>query len=229
MGVFFALAILLGWGIHLVYILLNQPADPADLWFWFHLMLQTWLFTGLFITAHDAMHGTVSKNKFINNGLGAIASILYAGLWYPKLKAKHYLHHLAPGTAKDPDYSTGNQNFFIWWFRFMRQYLTIWQILIMAALFNIGLIWFSELQLIVLWIIPSVISTFQLFYFGTYVPHRLPHTDVMNPHKARSQRHNHFMALLTCYFFGYHYEHHASPRAPWWLLYRSKENEMERK
>jgi beta-carotene ketolase (CrtW type) len=223
MGIIYTIVILVFWGMHQVYILLYQRIDPADLGFWLHLLIQTWLFTGLFITAHDAMHGTVTKNNFINNALGSIASFLYAGLWYPKLKAKHYLHHMAPGTAKDPDYTIRNQNFFVWWFRFMRQYITIWQILVMAGLFNIGLIWFNELHLIVFWIIPSVLSTFQLFYFGTYVPHRLPHTDSMKPHNARSQRHNHFMALLTCYFFGYHYEHHASPRTPWWLLYRIKQ------
>ena len=223
MGILYAIVILLSWGIHLIYILIYQRIDPTDLWFWFHILLQTWLFTGLFITAHDAMHGTIAKKKFINNTLGALSSILYAGLWYPKLKTKHYLHHLDPGTAQDPDYTTGNQNFFVWWFQFMRQYITIWQILIMAGLFNIGLIWFNEIQLIVLWIVPSVISTFQLFYFGTYVPHRLPHTDSMNPHKARSQRRNHLISLLTCYFFGYHYEHHASPRTPWWRLYRIKQ------
>ena len=169
------------------------------------------------------MHGTIAKKKFINNTLGALSSILYAGLLYPKLKTKHHLHHLNPGTAEDPDYTSGNQNFFVWWFQFMKQYITIWQILIMAGLFNIGLIWFNELQLILWWIIPSVLSTFQLFYFGTYVPHRLPHTDSMSPYKARSQRHNHFMALLTCYFFGYHYEHHESPRTPWWRLYSIKQ------
>ncbi len=223
MGIFYAIVILLSWGLHLIYILLKQDIDLQSFWFWLHLLLQTWLFTGLFITAHDSMHGTVAKNKFINNAMGALASIFYAGLWYPKLKAKHYLHHLHPGTASDPDYTTGNQNFFVWWFQFMKQYITVWQILIMAGLFNIGLIWFNEKQLIVLWIIPSILSTFQLFYFGTYVPHRLPHTDAMKPHKARSQPHNHFMALLTCYFFGYHFEHHASPRTPWWRLYSIKQ------
>jgi len=104
----------------------------------------------------------------------------------------------------------------------MKQYITIWQILIMAGLFNIGLIWFDEKQLIVLWIVPSVLSTFQLFYFGTYVPHHLPHTDDMKPHQARSQQQNHLVALLTCYFFGYHFEHHVSPRTPWWRLYSIK-------
>jgi len=222
MGIFFALVILSGYFIHLVCVLIYQPIDPVKGWFWFHLLLQTWLFTGLFITAHDAMHGTVSKNKFINNVLGTIASLLYAGLWYPKLKKKHFLHHLYPATVHDPDYAAGNQNFFVWWFQFMKQYVTIWQIVIMAGLFNIGLVWFNELQMIVWWIIPSVLSTFQLFYFGTFIPHRLPHTEEMIPHKARSQPRNHLLAFLTCYFFGYHFEHHASPGTPWWQLYSIK-------
>ena len=222
MGIVYALIILVSWGVHLVYMLLNQPVDGSDPWFWLHFLVQTWLFTGLFITAHDAMHGLVSKNRFVNTTLGTIGSLFYAGLWYPKLRKKHYLHHLYPGTSEDPDYSTGSQNFFVWWCRFMIQYITIWQFLIMAVLFNIGLIWFSELQLIVLWIIPSILSTFQLFYFGTYAPHRLPHTEEMGLHKARSQRNNHLIALITCYFFGYHLEHHESPGTPWWQLYRIK-------
>jgi len=222
MGIFFAIAILFSWITHQIYMLIYLPIDLTDIRFWLHLLLQTWLFTGLFITAHDAMHGTISKTRLINNSLGFITSILYAGLWYPKLKSKHYLHHLYPATAQDPDYKTGNQNFFVWWFTFMRQYITIWQLLIMAVLFNIGILWFNELQLITFWIIPSVASTFQLFYFGTYAPHRLPHTETMRPHQARSQRKNHFIALLSCYFFGYHYQHHASPQTPWWQLYQKE-------
>ncbi len=222
MGIIYAVIILLSWGGHLVYMLLNQPVDVSDLWFWLHVLVQTWLFTGLFITAHDAMHGLVSKNRFVNTTLGTIGSMFYAGLWYPKLRQKHYLHHLYPGTSQDPDYSTGSQNFLVWWYRFMIQYITIWQFLIMALLFNLGLLWFSELQLIVLWIIPSILSTFQLFYFGTYAPHRLPHTEKMGLHKARSQRNNHLIALFSCYFFGYHWEHHDSPGTPWWQLYRIK-------
>jgi beta-carotene ketolase (CrtW type) len=184
--------------------------------------VQTWLFTGLFITGHDSMHGTICRNRALNNFLGFLATTLYSGLWYPTLKKKHYLHHIHVGTGKDPDYHTGNQNFFIWWFSFMKQYLTIWQLLIMAAIFNAGLLFFNELQLIVLWIVPSVLSTFQLFFFGTYLPHHLPHTIEMEPHKARSQRRNHVWAMLSCYFFGYHFEHHESPQTPWWMLYRLK-------
>lgn len=213
---------MLAWGMHLVYILIYQPLDVLNIGFWCHLLVQSWLFTGLFITAHDSMHGTISQHKRVNNFLGFFATLLFAGMWYPMLLKKHKLHHIYSATALDPDYKVGNQNFFVWWFSFMKQYVTLWQILIMAVLFNVGLIFFTEMQLIVLWIIPSILATFQLFYFGTYLPHHLPHTPEMQPHKARSQKRNHLWAMLSCYFFGYHYEHHSSPQTPWWKLYQIK-------
>ena len=222
MGVFIALLVIISWASHLAYMLLLQPVNLLDVWFWVLMLIQTWLFTGLFITAHDSMHGTISANRKLNNVIGFSATLLFAGMWYPMLIKKHKMHHVNPGTALDPDYYTGKQNFFIWWFSFMKSYVTIWQILIMAGLFNLGLLFFSEIQLIVLWIIPSILATFQLFYFGTYLPHRLPHTTEMGIYKSRTLKKNHLWAMLSCYFFGYHYEHHASPQTPWWKLYQTK-------
>ena len=222
MGVFIALLVIISWASHLAYMLLLQPVNLLDVWFWVHMLIQTWLFTGLFITAHDSMHGTISANRKLNNVIGFSATLLFAGMWYPMLIKKHKMHHINPGTALDPDYYTGKQNFFAWWFSFMKAYVTIWQILIMAGLFNLGLLYFSEIQLIVLWIIPSILATFQLFYFGTYLPHRLPHTTEMGIYKSRTLKKNHLWAMLSCYFFGYHYEHHASPQTPWWKLYQTK-------
>lgn len=191
------------------------------------IAVQSWLYTGLFITAHDAMHRTVSSNSFVNKVTGSICTFLFAGLWYPKLYTKHQLHHKFAGTMNDPDYKTGNQNFFLWWFSFLKQYVTIWQLIIMAVLFNIMLLWFDHWKLIVFWILPSAVATFQLFYFGTYRPHKLPHTPEMEPYKSRTLKPDHFMALLTCYFFGYHYEHHHSPQTPWWKLYQTKDTLKE--
>ena len=227
MGVLIALLIILAWGAHLFYLLVYLTVDPASITFWLHLLFQTWLFTGLFITAHDAMHNTVSRHRGLNNTIGFVATQLYAGLWYPQLLKQHRLHHQHPGTGDDPDYHVGNQNFFVWWFSFMKHYLTIGQIVIMAVLFNVGLLFFNELQLIVFWIVPAVLSTFQLFYFGTYRPHRLPHEDDMQPHNARTQKRNHLWALLSCYFFGYHSEHHDSPKTPWWQLYKMKDSKLQ--
>jgi beta-carotene/zeaxanthin 4-ketolase len=29
--------------------------------------------------------------------------------------------------------------------------------------------------------------------------------------------------MTSCYFFGYHWEHHHSPATPWWELWKVKE------
>ncbi|MGM0613719.1 MAG: fatty acid desaturase, partial [Bacteroidota bacterium] len=80
-----------------------------------------------------------------------------------------------------------------------------------------------EPNVIVFWIVPAILGTLQLFYVGTFLPHQRPHDEYMQPHKARTQKKNHLWAMLSCYFFGYHYEHHESPRTPWWQLYKSKQ------
>ena len=61
----------------------------------------------------------------------------------------------------------------------------------MAAIFNILRIWFSELTISTYWVIPAFLGTLQLFYFGTYLPHKYLHTDSMIPHIARTQKKNH--------------------------------------
>jgi len=43
----------------------------------------------------------------------------------------------------------------------------------------------------------------------------------VNKHQSRSQHKNHVLAFFSCYFFGYHYEHHDAPWLPWWKLWRA--------
>lgn len=222
MGLLIAVAILLLWAGHLSYLLSGVKVDFLSPLFYLHILFQTFLFTGLFITGHDAMHGVVSRKRFINQSIGYAVVFLYAGMWYKKLIKYHGMHHMYPGTEKDPDYSTGSQNFLAWWFHFIMHYITWIQLIIMAVLYNLLAIWFDDLSLIFFWVIPAVLSTFQLFYFGTYIPHRTPHTDQMGPHRARTLSKSHMLAMLSCYFFGYHREHHESPRTPWWQLYKLK-------
>jgi len=222
MGIIIAFIIISIWASHLFYSLLYVNVDFTNPIFYLHILLQGYLYTGLFITAHDAMHGTVSKNKFINKSIGSISTLLFAGLSYNKLIKNHFKHHKNPGEEEDPDFYTKSQNFFIWWGNFLWRYTTITQLIIMAVAFNLLKIWFDEVSIIVFWIVPAFLGTFQLFFFGTYLPHKYPHTDKMQPHKARTQKRNHFWAMLSCYFFGYHYEHHESPKTPWWKLYKIK-------
>lgn len=189
------------------------------------ILIQTHLYTGLFITAHDAMHGTVATNKTLNKAIGSVSAILFSFNFYGKLNKKHHEHHRFVATDKDPDYYEGS--FWPWYYSFVKQYISIWQILLMAISYNILKLWLPNENLIFIWMLPAILSTFQLFYFGTYLPHKGEHS-AQNLQKSRSQKLNHFWAFLSCYFFGYHYEHHISPGTPWWKLYKKKE-EYEQK
>lgn len=222
MGILIALTIALLWTAHLVYLLVFVPVLITSPWLLVHIAVQTYLYTGLFITAHDAMHGLVSTNRTVNKAVGHLSTRLFAALSYSRLCKKHRLHHQFPGEAGDPDFCVESQNFWRWWFSFLKNYVSVWQFIILAIVFNILQIWIPRANLILFWIVPSILATFQLFYFGTYRPHRLPHTEAMMPHRSRTQQSSHLWAMLSCYFFGYHFEHHESPRTPWWQLYRIK-------
>lgn len=183
------------------------------------ILVQMHLFTGLFITAHDSMHGTVSSNPRINHFLGWISSFCYACFLYSRLNHKHHAHHEHVHTDLDPDYSP--DSFLVWYFKFFMNYFTIIQLATLIGLFFFLKLAFHipEWNLILFWIIPSILSSLQLFYFGTYSPHK---GNPGNRHHARSQNKNHVLAFFTCYFFGYHFEHHNAPNIPWWKLHSQK-------
>jgi len=223
MGLFFALTIITLWLAHLTYLLTGEPFSPGNPLAYLHILLQAYLYTGLFITGHDAMHGTVTKNRILNKAFGWASSLLYAGMFYSRLLKNHKLHHKYPGTDQDPDYNAKTGNFFLWWFTFMIRYATVGQIIIMAGLYNIlKYLGVPEISLILYWVVPALLSSLQLFFFGTYLPHRQPHDDTMKPHNARTLKRNHLWAMISCYFFGYHREHHEAPYIPWWKLYSTK-------
>lgn len=227
MGVVIALGVLCLWAAHLVYCL-SSWGPTVQTWGWIplHALLQAYLFTGLFITAHDAMHGTVSGRRWLNRALGTVASFLFAGMSYRRLVRNHAKHHAHPTGAEDPDYfGTGSGGFVRWWLGFMWRYTTLAQIVIMAVAYNLLAhgVHVPEWKLLAFWVGPALLGTLQLFYFGTYLPHRPPSTDAMAPHHARSQARGHAWAMLTCYFFGYHWEHHESPGTPWWRLFRARD------
>ncbi len=217
-GIWIAFAIISLWFLSLGWLLSSYTVDFTNPITYGFMLLQAHLYTGLFITAHDAMHGSVAKNKGWNNTLGTIASTLFAYNSYKKLFPKHHQHHRFVATDQDPDYHNGG--FIPWYIKFAREYVSIWQILLMAVTYEVLIRLFPKPNVILFYIIPSILSTLQLFYFGTYLPHRGEHD---NKHQSRSQRKNHIWAFISCYFFGYHYEHHHAPGVPWWQLYKEKE------
>ena len=242
MGITIAFSLFVFWFAHLFFLLfgldvggLFNAAGTVLAKFWivtrviFHTALQGYLYTGLFITAHDAMHGTVSKNRRLNRYIGTLAAFLFAAFWYKKLHKNHMKHHRWPGEERDPDFYVKSQRFFVWFGVFFSRYVTVWQILIMAGVFNLLIRVADTSQVVLFWVIPAFLGTLQLFYFGTYKPHMYPHLDEMGPHHARTQDRNHLWAMLSCYFFGYHVEHHDQPGLPWWKLYRTKNSSTAEK
>lgn len=218
--------LLIGWGIILIWsasliFLFQVKLSWSNPLTYLGILAQMHLYTGLFITAHDAMHGIVSSNKRWNKITGLIAALLFSYNFYWKLYPKHHEHHRYVATDKDPDYHPSGK-FFIWYLSFIKQYVTIWQILLMAVTFNMLKHFIPAENLIVFWMAPAILSTLQLFFFGTYLPH-MGESD--NKHHSTSQSKNHLWAFISCYFFGYHYEHHDSPGTPWWRLWRIKEQQ----
>jgi len=223
-GIYWAVAIIVLWFANL-YDAINLELNFTSPWIYLAILIQTHLYTGLFISSHDSIHGVVStKYPKINDALGKFCTLLFAFNHYKTLKAKHHMHHNHVNTEKDPDVHQGN--FFIWWFKFMWQYVTWQQVLAMAITYNILKIWFPMWNLILFWELPAILSTLQLFYFGTYLPHRGTH-EIDNVQQSRSQSKNHIWAFISCYFFGYHYEHHAYPYLPWWKLPLAKEKTLD--
>lgn len=216
-GVLIALIVLAAWAFSL-YSLLRWDFSWTSPLTYLCILVQMHLYTGLFITAHDAMHGTVSPNKTLNNFIGGLCTMLYALFPFGKLYTKHHEHHRHVHSDADPDYYEGG--FLAWYINFIKTYITWWQVALMAGIFNVLKFWIAEPNLIIFWVLPSLLSTLQLFFFGTWLPHHGEHS---NKHQSRSFQKNHLMAFFSCYFFGYHYEHHDSPATPWWRLWELKE------
>ena len=186
------------------------------------VILQAWLSTGLFIIAHDCMHGSLTPRWPRGNALvGSVCLGAYAGLSYARLLPKHHAHHAAPGTPSDPDFHHAAPDRPLPWFvAFFRSYYTHGQIArITCAAIVYMLLGASLLNIVVFWAVPALLALGQLFVFGTYLPHRHQDEPFADAHNARSSGLKPITSLITCFHFGaYHHEHHLSPGTPWWKL-----------
>jgi beta-carotene/zeaxanthin 4-ketolase len=221
-GLVIAALVITIWASSLV-VLLSRPPALLPVWlFPLGTAWMTFLYTGLFITAHDAIHGTIWRgHRQVNTWIGRIVMLVYALLPYDKLRAKHFQHHKTPGRPQDPDYHGDQDNRLVpWYLHFMRNYMTIGQLIGMAVVFNVLLIVVRVpvMNLIVFWAVPSLLSSVQLFVFGSYLPHREPEGGYTNRHHAQSNAYPLWLSFLTCYHFGYHLEHHRYSNVPWWRL-----------
>ena len=185
-------------------------------------LLQCWLSVGLFIVSHDAMHGSlVPGGGRINGVIGGALLFLYAGFGWRKMRDAHFAHHKAPGSADDPDFSADHPTrFWPWYATFLKRYFG-WQ----SALFvsSVVIIYWLVLnvpveKIVLLYGAPAIASSIQLFYFGTFRPHRHGEDSFVDRHNARSDTFGSLASLASCFHFGYHHEHHLAPHVPWWGL-----------
>jgi beta-carotene ketolase (CrtW type) len=189
------------------------------------VLLRSFLHTGLFIVAHDAMHCVLRPAcPEANARWGRLALTLYAGLPYGSCRAKHVLHHRFSGGNGDPDFhpaeGSGPGAALRWFIHFLGGYLSWNQMGRLLAgwgalgLLSLALTPTAGWNLLVFCILPLLLSSLQLFVFGTYLPHRStdPESAARRP---RSLELPVWLSLLTCYHFGYHWEHHQYPWLAW--------------
>ncbi len=189
--------------------------------------VQVWLSVGVFIVCHDAMHGSLAPGmKRVNSVIGAGLLMLYAGFNWRTLRDAHFTHHKLSGHTGDPDFDEDNPgNFLRWYWTFFKRYFG-WQSLVFVhTVVGIYLLVFDVpfMQILVLYGAPALLSSLQLFYFGTFRPHHhsAEHT-FADRHNARSNDFGALASLVTCFHFGYHLEHHRQPEVPWWALPAAK-------
>ncbi|MBW4627442.1 MAG: fatty acid desaturase [Brasilonema octagenarum HA4186-MV1] len=221
-GLVIAIVIIATWVTSLILLLSVDISNFNILTLSLAMLWQAFLYTGLFITTHDAMHGAVfPANNKINHFIGSLCLTLYGFLPYQKLLRKHWMHHHHPASDKDPDFHDGeHKNLFAWYFYFMKNYSSWGQMLIITIIYNLAyfILHIPRVNLTLFWAIPALISSIQLFYFGTFLPHREPKDGYSEPHRAQTISYPVWWSFLTCYHFGYHEEHHESPHLPWWQL-----------
>jgi len=224
LGPLYAALIFAAWAaVHLYSLFIHGLSAP--IWITLGLIaIQCWLYTGLFIVAHDTMHGSFAPGKNrLNAFVGTAILFVYAGFNWREMRTAHHAHHDFSGTEKDPDFNAENPTaFWPWYLKFFLTYFGWRQFAILFG-FTIAyiLLGANYLNTIVMWAVPAILSSVQLFYFGTYLTHR--HKGAFpDKHNARTNAFPWLFSLLSCFHFGYHHEHHLFPHEPWWRLPRRK-------
>jgi beta-carotene ketolase (CrtW type) len=223
-GFSLAAAVVAGWiGLHIAGVFFFDWTIPGAIPLAALLMgVQCWLSVGLFIVAHDCMHGSlVPLHPIWNRRIGQLCLGLYACFSFDAVNRKHHLHHRNAGTSEDPDFQEDLRNeFWSWYAKFFREYFTGWEFVRIGAVCTIYLLVLGGqvLNVFMFWVVPAIASSVQLFTFGTYLPHRRDGLAFADRHNARSNDYPWLLSLLTCFHFGYHHEHHLRPGIPWWRL-----------
>src|SRR4051812_4488688 len=167
-GLSLAALIVAGWAaVHVYGVFVHRWTPAGILAAPLLVALQCWLNVGLFIVAHDAMHGSLAPFRpAVNRWVGRVALALYAGFSFDRLIGKHFEHHRHAGTPLDPDFDANHPAaFWPWFLCFFRTYFGWREFGVLAALLVVYLVVLgaSPANALVLWGLPAILSALQLF------------------------------------------------------------------
>lgn len=197
-----------------------------------------------YIAMHDAAHGGVARQRWINGVVGRLCLLpLSPLLSFPAFRYLHLQHHAATNElARDPDMWASSRR---WWslpFRFASMDVAYaafylrrlrrrprWErrealATLIAAGLGLGLAtragWGP--QLLLFWFVPGRIAMVVLAWVLDYLPHH-PHDILQRDEPYRATRirvgMEAWLSPLTLWQ-NYHLVHHLYPRAPFWMTVR---------
>ncbi|GAC1547546.1 MAG: hypothetical protein NVS2B9_14600 [Myxococcales bacterium] len=204
----------------------RTPLAAAPLFPWL-----TVSFTGLFILAHESIHGLLVPGRpRLGAALGRVFAFAYAFMDYGRLRAAHRAHHAAPGTALDPD-AHASGRFFPHLAAFLWRYLTVPQLaLLVLAGDRLGSHGHTRAMLLA-YVGPIACSTLIVFSLGIYLVHhpRLVELGLADArHRAVAVDPGPVLSLFAILFFNYHWLHHEHPHLTWVSLGRLRAHEPRR-
>ena len=215
------------WFVSLISSIAISVPNSDYLWLSCLVLVRTYLHTGLFIVAHDAMHGNlIPHSPRLNHLIGCFAVRVYGSLPYHHCRINHGDHHRYTSQSGDPDFHGQISHPVFWYCKFISEYFPLRSLIIFFV--NLSLIFWGAIfllhvpftNLILFWMIPFLLSSLQLFFFGTYLPHRQIHNNLNFLPRTHSDRYSVLWSFLSCYNFGhYHWEHHEYPKTPWYRLH----------
>jgi beta-carotene/zeaxanthin 4-ketolase len=94
-GLFIAIFVMISWARLLLYALFEHEMSIFTTPLL--LMVMIHLYTGLFITAHDSIHGSVCTVPSINYWIGKLCLLSFAGFDYDMIREEHWNHHSHAG------------------------------------------------------------------------------------------------------------------------------------
>lgn len=194
----------------------------------------------LFSVVHDASHRAISDISWINESLGHIG-LLFFGPFATFNLARwiHMQHHRFTNDVKDPDYFGHKMDIFtpLRWLNFDYFYTKFFLQqagdirrkyagrMIAQAILIVGLLCAAAyfgylLEAVMLWIIPTRISSMLFTAAFVYLPHApFTHTSMEDEYQASNVRAG-WEWLLTplLAYQNYHLVHHLYPRAPFYRM-----------